>query len=154
MTVNWDAAPAADPDQNVWDMLDGIPPLPDAARLSGCGSHDCVWGHPGGMGTNGACHCLDDIGRSLNFKRKIEIQRGIQALRAAEDHAWHSRDKEIKRLMQLIITEYDAFKASYLEADELRAANVGRNPISDGFPCYGLLPGPMTILATLSSYTA
>lgn len=27
----------------------------------GCSNGTCVFGHPGGMHTNGGCHCLDEL---------------------------------------------------------------------------------------------
>jgi hypothetical protein len=29
--------------------------------IEGCSDHDCIFGHPGGMGTNGGCACLRHI---------------------------------------------------------------------------------------------
>ncbi len=37
----------------------------EAARslgmVYGCTDHGCIWGHPGGMGTNGGCRCAADM---------------------------------------------------------------------------------------------
>jgi hypothetical protein len=41
--------------------------LPD---IEGCSDHDCVFGHPGGMGTNGGCACLKDF-RSITMKQRF-----------------------------------------------------------------------------------
>lgn len=30
----------------------------------GCADHGCIWGSPGGMGTNGGCQCLKNHSRA------------------------------------------------------------------------------------------
>ena len=53
----------------------------------GCTNHSCVWGHPGGMGTNGPCYCIRNLrdGKSLDFAR---VEQGIRHLRIELEHAW------------------------------------------------------------------
>lgn len=36
-----------------------------------CSDHSCVFGHPGGMGTNGGCRCLMDV-RDPSVRREIK----------------------------------------------------------------------------------
>ncbi len=38
----------------------------------GCGDNSCIWGSPGGMGTNGGCRCID--GRSGQSERHVLLQ--------------------------------------------------------------------------------
>ena len=55
-----------------------IPRLKIAEQLElGCTDHGCIWGHPGGMGTNGGCHCLMDDDRATLRKS----QRAVRQLR-------------------------------------------------------------------------
>lgn len=41
-----------------------------------CSDHSCVFTHPGGMGTNGGCHCLDlfPLPRALKYRLKTVLQ--------------------------------------------------------------------------------
>lgn len=43
----------------------------------GCSDHGCVWGHRGGMGTNGGCHCLPHSPEHLTKEEWYSIRRGI-----------------------------------------------------------------------------
>lgn len=47
--------------------------------VEACSNHGCVFGHPGGMGTNGQCHCLD----IRPPEDRIRATRNVLALRAA-----------------------------------------------------------------------
>jgi len=38
--------------------------------ITGCSDHDCIFGHEGGMGTNGGCACVKDI-RSMDMRQRI-----------------------------------------------------------------------------------
>ena len=62
----------------------------------GCTDHGCVFGHPGGMGTNGGCRCLDDLRygkatplrvsklrREIVAAREAAYRRGMEAARDA-----------------------------------------------------------------------
>lgn len=44
----------------------------------GCLDHSCIFGHPGGLGTNGGCGCLKDNKTQL----AITLQRLAQVCRA------------------------------------------------------------------------
>lgn len=52
----------------------------------GCGDNSCVWGPPGGQGTNGGCQC-ENVGRptfSLSteqMKERMLLRGGIRLLR-------------------------------------------------------------------------
>ena len=48
-------------------------------NLYGCSDHGCIYGHPGGMGTNGGCRCRRELQRSGEEGRKAVRQ--IQLLR-------------------------------------------------------------------------
>ena len=48
----------------------------------GCSDHGCVFGHPGGMGTNGGCRCLS----RLDPSDKRRVNDGILALRREVVH--------------------------------------------------------------------
>lgn len=37
----------------------------------GCGDNSCMFGSPGGMGTNGGCRCYPDLDR----KARMELRR-------------------------------------------------------------------------------
>lgn len=59
-------------------------PIAVACNL-GCSDHSCIWGHDGGMGTNGGCHCLvDDDRKTLRAaSRAVRMMRQeLAALRA------------------------------------------------------------------------
>lgn len=46
----------------------------------GCSDHGCVWGHPGGMGTNGGCKCIPTRPNHVTRETLREIRMGVQAL--------------------------------------------------------------------------
>lgn len=52
------------------------------AGVDGCSDHGCIWGHPGGMGTNGGCNCLKSLRYGLTLDDVRKFQRNIHALRA------------------------------------------------------------------------
>lgn len=47
----------------------------------GCTDHNCVWGHPGGLGTNGGCKCL----HHLSTIGQTRAAAGIRVLREIAD---------------------------------------------------------------------
>lgn len=52
--------------------------------IKGCTDHGCIFGHPGGMGTNGGCHCLEmrPTAERLRIERNVRLLiRAIQDLR-------------------------------------------------------------------------
>ncbi len=51
---------------------------PELPEIIGCGDGGCVWGHPGGMHTNGGCRCLQD----LPMPKRHQAMKNIRALRA------------------------------------------------------------------------
>lgn len=63
---------------------------PDTPEIDGCSDHGCVFGHPGGMGTNGGCRCLKTF-ISTNPVNGRRVHKNIRLLRA-----------EIKRLRELL----------------------------------------------------
>ncbi len=42
-----------------------------------CTDHGCVFGHPGGQGTNAGCRCLD----GLKGLRRVYVREAIKAVR-------------------------------------------------------------------------
>jgi hypothetical protein len=51
----------------------------------GCSDHSCVWGHPGGMGTNGGCKCIRYI-RDFTGPELGKVNSAIRSIvRLAED---------------------------------------------------------------------
>jgi len=48
----------------------------------GCSDGGCIYGHPGGMHTNGGCRCLPSVGRRFTVHDLRAIRRGILGLRA------------------------------------------------------------------------
>ena len=61
------------------------------AEYPGCSDHNCVWGFPYSVGTNGGCHCLDEIRRKCGIKEMLRIREGIRWVRE------HAADKESVR---------------------------------------------------------
>lgn len=61
-----------------------------ANRAEPCSNHDCILGHPGGMGTTGGCRC----GRSEGSAQGIWVAhlRGMLADMAAEIAALRARE--------------------------------------------------------------
>jgi len=58
----------------------------------GCTDHGCIWGHPGGMGTNGGCRCLvDDDRKTLRVSARAV---GLLATRVAELEAENGKLRE------------------------------------------------------------
>jgi hypothetical protein len=53
------------------------------AGVDGCSSGGCIWGHPGGMHTNGECRCLQYSVPLPDDRRRI--QKNIHALRAENE---------------------------------------------------------------------
>jgi hypothetical protein len=51
---------------------------PELPTIKGCTDHGCIFGHPGGMGTNGGCACVRAI---RGAEESIRFQRNIRALR-------------------------------------------------------------------------
>lgn len=48
--------------------------------MSVCGDNSCMFGPPGGMGTNGGCRCLIDVEQRL----RLPIRARVAALREVE----------------------------------------------------------------------
>lgn len=45
---------------------------------AGCGDNSCLWGSPGGMGTNGGCRCAEK-GRDAQELR-MELRKAIRVI--------------------------------------------------------------------------
>lgn len=50
---------------------------PELPEIQGCTDHSCVFGHPGGMGTNGGCRCIDIQDQT----QRTRVKHNILALR-------------------------------------------------------------------------
>jgi len=74
-------------------------------KVQGCCDHNCIFGHPGGMGTNGGCRCLD---LHRNPDRRIRAMKNILALRAQLDEA---RAELAKARTGQILTDKDLLSA-------------------------------------------
>ena len=65
-------------------------------RDYGCGDNSCMFGPPGGMGTNGGCRCLKD----LPGGDRHHVQRGVRAIRkelaAAKAQLEQEREARLK----------------------------------------------------------
>lgn len=50
----------------------------------GCSDGNCIFGHPGGMHTNGGCHCLPGLSVLSNWtpEERIELRNKIRKLAA------------------------------------------------------------------------
>lgn len=46
----------------------------------GCGDNSCVWGPPGGMGTNGGCRCYEGTSQAAR-KERLAVSSGARLLR-------------------------------------------------------------------------
>ena len=51
--------------------------------LYGCSDHNCIYGHAGGMGTNGGCRCEKELHRI--GPEGIKAARQIRLLRAENE---------------------------------------------------------------------
>lgn len=68
--------------------------------VESCTNHSCVFGHPGGLGTNGQCHCLDIRPPDARIRatrnvlalraRIAELEASNAALREAAEGALHA----------------------------------------------------------------
>lgn len=52
----------------------------DADEYHGCTDGGCVFGHPGGMHTNGGCHCIPT--QKPTHEERARLRDGIKAMRA------------------------------------------------------------------------
>lgn len=92
--------------------------------IKGCTDHGCVFGHPGGMGTNGGCHCLEicPTAERLRVERNVRLLiRAIQDLRNELTAARLERDEARNDLQEVTCGDM-MYTALGLEVDRLRAA--------------------------------
>lgn len=55
-------------------------------KLEDCGDNSCIFGAPGGMGTNGGCRCFSDMPHNSEARRSRRlIQRNIMKIKAEVD---------------------------------------------------------------------
>lgn len=62
---------------------------PDHPDIKGCTDGGCIFGHPGGMHTNGGCSCLKAI-RSTFPAHGLRIERNIRLLRQEIESLKHA----------------------------------------------------------------
>jgi hypothetical protein len=74
----------------------GLPDEPKKISDMACTDHGCIYGHPGGMGTNGGCHCLTEV-RDVDDRRQISaaIRRGREAEKWGA--AWREKALELEK---------------------------------------------------------
>lgn len=51
---------------------------------AGCSDHNCVYGHAGGMGTNGGCQCLKDRNPAVLMRHIMQLSRVAHTLAATQ----------------------------------------------------------------------
>lgn len=90
-------------------------------ELPGCTDHGCVFGHPGGMGTNMGCRCIPlhkpTPAERVELRRKIGSLR--DRLRAAEEEAQRAfaagqaaRQGQIDEALQRLRSEKSFLRAA------------------------------------------
>lgn len=52
---------------------------PEVEGLVGCTDHGCLFGHPGGMGTNGGCECVKELRPTW---LRLKVMKNVRLLRA------------------------------------------------------------------------
>ncbi len=50
----------------------------------GCGDNSCIWGSPGGMGTNGGCRCVDHEDCPRRLRRQVRMMARVAQHLAAK----------------------------------------------------------------------
>jgi len=50
-----------------------------------CSDHSCIFTHPGGMGTNGGCHCMETFPIPRKIRRLLEREIRISNVRAKQN---------------------------------------------------------------------
>lgn len=59
----------------------------DAAGVERCADSSCMFGAPGGMATNGGCHCLERFEERLPAGVRAYVRRMAIAMRALAESA-------------------------------------------------------------------
>jgi hypothetical protein len=57
--------------------------------MGACGDNSCMFGAPGGMGTNGGCRCLEDVPR----ERRMAVRKAVHTLRTDLARVTDERDR-------------------------------------------------------------
>lgn len=70
---------------------------PDTPEVKGCTDGGCIFGHPGGMHTNGGCRCLRSIGPLSETSRRVHrnillLRQEIERLREQSEERLHALD--------------------------------------------------------------
>jgi len=62
----------------------------------GCSDGGCIFGHPGGLHTNGGCHCVPSLSalRNMTTDERIELRNKIKKL-AAQNKALRAELAEL-----------------------------------------------------------
>ena len=71
-------------------------------NLYGCSDHNCIYGHKGGMGTNGGCRCEKELHRlgtqGIKAARQIRLLRTQLEKVQAENERLRQALEQITRL--------------------------------------------------------
>lgn len=68
---------------------------PEISELKGCTDGGCIFGHPGGMHTNGGCGCVKELSRIGERGRQMirnirELRKEIRKLQERTDDMRHA----------------------------------------------------------------
>lgn len=95
-----------------------------------CGDHGCVFGHPGGMGTNAGCRCIPPVGRKVGIEQHKRLHDQVRGLRTQCEEKQREIDRlgqsfdrvqaERKNLLALRATDCDLTISEWM----MRAANA------------------------------
>lgn len=97
---------------------------PEVEGIEGCTDGGCIFGHPGGMHTNGGCACMREL-RPFAFRRRmvqnIQLYRR-EILRLKQEANWKQHaeqlEEEIKELNKRLADLYtkDSVKTHEINA--------------------------------------
>lgn len=88
----------------------GLPEEPKKISDMACTNHGCIYGHPGGMGTNGGCHCLAEV---RDVDDRMQISAAIRRGREAEKWGAAWREKALELEKRVDIEEQQARDTAY-----------------------------------------
>jgi hypothetical protein len=95
---------------------------------TGCGDNSCLWGSPGGMGTNGGCRCAEkgtdpvelrrDLQKALKVVRHLSEQLEIaKATQEEREHDMRLRIRDLRIRAGYDKTIADAWSAKVAEVE-------------------------------------
>ena len=86
--------------------------------VQGCTDGGCIFGHPGGMHTNGGCHCLRDVRPTT---QRLRLMRNV-----------HLLVKEVRQLRGNLSLAEEGLANATQETAELRSALTACQAERDG----------------------